>query len=215
METESIGLVLPHWFYWGWLAIMPLILIVMAKGKGVLDPVVHHPDAGWVERTIDWISDRSGLFVALWSVNAVLAYTYEVTARYLFNMPTIWVHESSFLLFGMQYMVSGAYGLLHGSHVRVDVIYAKLSPRTQAAISVITSVFFFAFVLALAATSWVFLKGSIEVDERSVETWQIQYWPVKAMMFLGALLIMLAGISQLIKDVRTFESAVRNHGASA
>ena len=36
METESVGFVLPHWFYWGWLAIMPLILIALGKGKGVL-----------------------------------------------------------------------------------------------------------------------------------------------------------------------------------
>lgn len=209
METESIGFVLPHWFYWGWLAVMPLILIVIGKRKGILDPVPHAPGAGRVERLIDWISDRTGLFVALWSINAVVAYTYEVTARYLFNMPTIWVHESSFLLFGMQYMISGAYGLLHGSHVRVDVIYTKLSRQAQAGVSVFTSVFFFIFVLAMAATSWNFFMGSVAVDERSVETWQIQYWPVKGLMLLGALLIVLAGISQLIKDIRAFESALR------
>jgi TRAP-type mannitol/chloroaromatic compound transport system permease small subunit len=215
METESVGFVLPHWFYWGWLAIMPLILIALGKGKGVLEPVAYSPDAGPFERLIDWISDRTGLFVALWSVNAVVAYTYEVTARYLFNMPTIWVHESSFLLFGMQYMISGAYGLLYGSHVRVDVIYAKLSKQTQAAISVFTSVFFFIFVLAMLATSWRFFQGSIEIDERSVETWQIQYWPVKGMMLLGSVLILLAGISQLLKDIRAFEATVRAKGAQA
>lgn len=205
METESIGFVMPHWFYWGWLGIMPLILIAVAKAKGVMPAVAYAEGAGPIERLIDWISDRTGLFVGLWSVNAVLAYTYEVTARYLFNMPTIWVHESSYLLFGMQYMIAGAYGMLYGSHVRVDVIYAKFSPRTQAAISVVTSVFLFLFVLALTFTSWQFFQGSIEIDERSVETWQIHYWPVKGMMFLGGVLITLAGISQLIKDIRAFE----------
>lgn len=215
MQTESVGFVLPHWFYWGWLAVMPLLLIGLGKGKGVLAPVVYSPKAGPVEKLIDWLSDRTGLFVALWSVNAVLAYTYEVTARYLFNMPTIWVHESSYLLFGMQYMISGAYGLLHGSHVRVDVIYAKLSKQKQAAVSVFTSVFFFIFVLAMAGTSWTFFQSSIQIDERSIETWQVQYWPVKGLMLLGALLILLAGVSQLIKDIRAFENAMREEGAQA
>lgn len=213
MDVQSVGFVLPHWFYWGWLAVMPLIFITWANRKRVLPVVSYDPDAGAVERALDWISDRSGVFVSLWSVNAVLAYTYEVTARYIFNMPTIWVHESSFLLFGMQYMLSGAYGLLYGSHVRVDVIYTKLKPQTQAAIDVFTSVFFFIFVVAMCATSWRFFFESVAMDERSVETWQIQYWPVKGAMLLGALLILLAGVSRLIKDIRRFETALaqENH----
>lgn len=206
MDPQSIGFVLPHWFYWGWLAVMPLIILYFGKKQDALPDVTHSPDAGKFERTLDWISDRSGLFVSLWSINAVVAYTYEVVARYLFNMPTIWVHESSFLLFGMQYMMIGAYGLLHGSHVRVDVLYTKMSKRKQAATDVITSVFFFIFVLAMLFTSLNFAIESTGMDERSVETWQIQFWPVKWLMFVGTVLIVLAGISRLIKDVRNFET---------
>ena len=210
MNLESIGFVLPHWLYWGWLAFIPLVVIAIGHKGGVLQPVPYEKGAGTVERALDWISDRSGLFVALWSVTAVCFYTYEVIARYIFDMPTIWVHESSFLLFGMQYMMIGAYGLLHGSHVRVDVLYTKLPPRRKAAFDVVTSVFFFIFVFALMATSWRFGVESIAMDERSVETWQIQYWPVKALMFVGAVLILLAGISRLIKDIRTYETCLNN-----
>lgn len=209
MNTESIGFVLPHTMYWGLLILMPLVLLAVAWKQGIVPAVPYEPDAGRVEKFLDWISDRTGLFVALWSVMAVLSYTYEVSARYLFNMPTIWVHESSFLLFGMQYMMAGAYGLLHGSHVRVDVLYTKLSLRRQAALSVFTSVFFFIFILAMIGTSYRFFFDSLAMDERSVETWQIQYWPVKGLMLLGACLILLAGISRLIKDIRIYEKQLR------
>lgn len=209
MNSESIGFVLPHWFYWGWLAIVPLLLIAAAKRQGILPETPRSEGAGAVERLLDWISDRTGVFVALWSVSAVLAYTYEVAARYLFNMPTIWVHESSFLLFGMQYMMAGAYGLLHGSHVRVDVLYTKLNKRRQAAVDVFTSVFFFIFVIAMVGTSWRFFSDSLAMDERSVETWQIQYWPVKGLMLVGAVLILLAGLSRLIKDIRAYEGTLK------
>ncbi len=210
MNNESIGFVLPHAAYWGILVLVPLALIALAWKQGVVPTVPYDPDAGWFERLLDWVSDRTGLFVALWSVMAVFAYTYEVTARYLFNMPTIWVHESSFLLFGMQYMMAGAYGLLHGSHVRVDVLYTKLSLRKQAALSVFTSVFFFIFVLAMMATAYRFFFDSLGMDERSVETWQVHYWPVKMMMLVGACLIFLAGISRLIKDIRIYEKQLRS-----
>jgi TRAP-type mannitol/chloroaromatic compound transport system permease small subunit len=207
--TESIGFVLPHLLDWGWLAIVPLLLIGVAWKTDIVPAVPYEPDAGAFEKLLDWISDRSGLFVSLWSVMAVFAYTYEVVARYLFNMPTIWVHESSFLLFGMQYMMAGAYGLLHGSHVRVDVLYTKLSQRRQAALSVITSVFFFIFIFAMMGTAYRFFFESLAQDERSVETWQVQYWPVKGMMLLGACLILLAGISRLIKDIRIYEKQLK------
>ena len=210
-DLQGFGFVMPHWAYWGWLAVMPLIVMGLAKGKGILPAVPHAEGAGRFERLVDWISDRSGLFVALWSVNAVLAYTFEVIMRYVFNMPTIWVHESSYLLFGMQYVLAGAYGLLHGSHVRVDVIYTKLSRRTRSAVDVVTSVFFFAFVIVMLATSWRFFTDSFAQQERTLETWQIHYWPLKAMMVLGAALILLAGIAQLVKDIRVFERACREH----
>ncbi|WP_372657108.1 TRAP transporter small permease subunit [Hydrogenophaga sp.] len=214
MSSESIGLVLPHWVYWGWLALVPLALIVLGWRKNILPAVPYEPGAGWFERLLDWTSDRTGLFVSLWSVSAVLAYSYEVAARYLFNMPTIWVHEASFLLFGMQYMMAGAYGLLHGSHVRVDVLYTKLSLRRQAALSVFTSVFFFIFVLAMMGTAYRFFFESLAMDERSVETWQIQYWPVKGFMLFGACLIFLAGVSRLIKDIRIYETQLKKEVAA-
>jgi TRAP-type mannitol/chloroaromatic compound transport system permease small subunit len=49
------------------------------------------------------------------------------------------------------------------------------------------------------------------MGERSLETWQVQYWPVKATLLLGAVLILLAGISHLIKDIRRFEHACQEH----
>lgn len=211
-DLQGFGFVMPHWAYWGWLAVMPLLLIALAQRKGVLPVVEHAEGASAFERVVDWMSDRSGIFVALWSVNAVFAYTYEVLMRYAFNQPTIWVHESSYLLFGMQYALAGAYGLLHGAHVRVDVIYTKLSMRARSAVDVITSVFFFAFVLVMISTGWRFFSDSFNQGERSLETWQIQYWPVKGFLLLGAVLILFAGISHLIKDIRRFETACREHG---
>ncbi|WP_148861340.1 TRAP transporter small permease subunit [Marinobacter fonticola] len=223
-DLEGFGFVLPHWFYWGWLAVMPLIMMALdrwqQKRKGPVEdeptpvpgevqkptPLERHPDAGVnvFTRAIDWISEHSGVFVAFWTVNAVCFYFFEVVMRYIFNMPTIWVHEASFLLLGMQYLLAGAFAMLHGAHVRVDVLYNLLPERGRVGMDIFTSMFFFIFALALAITSWTFFQNSFSMHETTVETWGIQYYPVKAMMLLGAILILLAGVSKLIKDIALF-----------
>ena len=142
-----------------------------------------------------------GEFVSYWSIIAVFVYYYEVIARYVFNSPTNWAHEAMFLMFGMQYLIAGGFCLRENAHVRVDVIYTRLSKRTQAIMDVITSMFFFIFVLTLLVTGWIFFHDAFSIREVSFTEWGIQYWPVKFVLPLGAVLLLLQGISQLVKDV--------------
>jgi TRAP-type mannitol/chloroaromatic compound transport system permease small subunit len=154
-----------------------------------------------VTNFIDKLSGFTGQFVALWSIIAVFIYYYEVIARYVFNSPTDWAHESMFLMFGMQYLISGAYALREGSHVRVDVVYSLLPDRGKALVDVISSLFFFIFTIALLWTGWTFASDAMSVWEVSFTEWAIQYWPVKLAMPIGAALITLQGIAHLIKDI--------------
>ena len=154
------------------------------------------PSAGALAR----LSRFTGEFVAYWSVIAVFVYYYEVLARYIFNSPTNWVHESMFLMFGMQYLISGAYAYLADSHVRVDVFYARLSARAKAVTDLLTSVFFFVFAGTLLWTGITFFMDAMGVWEVSFTEWAIQYWPVKATVVLGALLILLQGLAKLAED---------------
>ena len=122
-------------------------------------------------------------------------------ARYVFNSPTNWAHESMFLMFGMQYMLAAGFALREDSHVRVDVIYLHLPDRTKALIDLITSIFFFIFAIALFWTGWTFAADSIRVWEVSFTEWGIQYWPVKLTLVIGPLLLFLQGFARMIKEV--------------
>lgn len=159
---------------------------------------VHTPVTDAIER----LSTASGTFVAYWSMIAVFVYYYEVVARYLFNSPTNWVHESMFLMFGMQYMISGAYAYREDQHVRVDVVYARFSPRGKAIADIITSVFFFIFTGTMLWTGTRFAADAVALGENSFTEWGVQYWPVKLMIPIGAGLILLQGVAKLIKDIR-------------
>lgn len=162
------------------------------------------PTLGLHTRATDWIEAinvRAGEFAAYWAVISVFVYYYEVIARFVFNSPTNWVHESMFLMYGMQYMLAGAYAYREDQHVRVDVIYTKFSPRGKAVADIITSVFFFIFIGVLFWTSWRFAADSVNNDEHSFTEWGVQYWPIKLMMPIGAGLLFLQGVAKLIKDI--------------
>ncbi|MEO8317826.1 MAG: TRAP transporter small permease subunit [Bradyrhizobium sp.] len=155
----------------------------------------------WFTDKIEWVNMRAGEYAAYWAVISVFVYYYEVIARFAFNSPTNWVHESMFLMYGMQYMLAGAYAYREDQHVRVDVIYTKFSPRGKAVADIVTSVFFFIFIGVLFWTSWRFTADSIGNNEHSFTEWGVQYWPIKLMMPIGAGLLLLQGLSKLIKDI--------------
>jgi TRAP-type mannitol/chloroaromatic compound transport system permease small subunit len=171
----------------------------IAEPKLAEDPTLH-----FHSRFTDWIESinvKAGEFVAWWSLIAVFVYYYEVLARYVFNSPTNWVHESMFLMFGMQYMLSGAYAYREDQHVRVDVIYAKFSPRGKAIADIVTSVFFFIFIGTMLVTGYRFAADAVNAGEHSFTEWGIQYWVVKLAIPVGAALLLLQGLSKLIKDI--------------
>jgi TRAP-type mannitol/chloroaromatic compound transport system permease small subunit len=182
-----------------------------------LDPVHHDPplpvhSEGGTDPTrqihtrvtdgIEWLTVRIGEYVAYWAILSVFVYYYEVIARFVFNSPTNWVHESMFLMFGMQYMLCGAYAYREDQHVRVDVVYAKFSPRGKAAADLFTSIFFFIFIGTMLWTGGRFALDSINFNEHSFTEWGIEYWPVKLSIPIGAALLLLQGLARLIKDVR-------------
>lgn len=125
----------------------------------------------------------------------------EVFLRYSFRSPTVWTNELAQLLFGAYAVLSGGYILAHGGHVNVDIICGKFPPRMRAWIDVATSVLFFAFAIVLLWQGWLFAYESVEKFETSQSAWNPSIWMFKAMIPLGAALLLLQGIVKLIQDI--------------
>lgn len=228
MIDLRITWVMPHWLYWSLLLLGPLIVMWMVnrshrKGAEISAtteaipegaPPDYVPPGNAVTRVIDAISGFTGRYVAYWSLLAPFIYSYEVLVRYAFNSPTNWAHESMYLMFGMQYLIAGAYTLREGGHVSVDVIYARFRPLMRYALDLLTSTIFFVFALVLTATAWNFFSRSMNRNdyfwatgfrnEVSFTEWAIAFWPFKFSLFLGGLLLLIAGISRLIKTWQGF-----------
>ena len=150
---------------------------------------------------IERVNEAAGKYVAWWALIAVFGYYYEVIARFVFNSPTNWLHESMFLMFGMQYMLCGAFAYKEDQHVRVDVFYAKFSSRGKAMADIFTSIFFFIFTVTMLWTTTRFAMDSVSVGEHSFTEWGVEYWPIKLTMPVGAALMVLQGVAKLLKDI--------------
>ncbi|MCG8418601.1 MAG: TRAP transporter small permease subunit [Proteobacteria bacterium] len=152
-------------------------------------------------RAVEQLNDWSGKLLALITPVVIAITVYEVVMRYAFNAPTNWAHELSTLLFGVQYILCGAYAHYHHQHVNVDVLSHRWPPRWRAWVDVVTSSFFFLFVGALAYTSWTFAIDSWNLREVSVTDWAPPFYPVKIAIFIAFILLGLQGMVKLIRDL--------------
>jgi TRAP-type mannitol/chloroaromatic compound transport system permease small subunit len=156
-----------------------------------------------VTRVVDAFSDWSGKAVAWLIVPLFLSLTYEGVARYAFDAPTLWAYDLSYMLYGAIFMLGAHYTLMKGAHIRTDILWEKFSVRTKGRIDAVAYIFFFfpAMILLFYASvdeAW----HSFKMNELSEQTaWRPVLWPFKAVVPLTALLLLIQGLSELLKSL--------------
>jgi TRAP-type mannitol/chloroaromatic compound transport system permease small subunit len=124
----------------------------------------------------------------------------EVILRYFFNSPTVWANELAQMLFGTYAILGGGYILLTGGHVHVDIVYSRFSVKTRAALDIVTSLLFFLFCGMLLTYGGSLAWDSLSRFEHSQSAWNPPLYPAKLMIPIAAALLMLQGITKLIRD---------------
>lgn len=142
--------------------------------------------------------------VFAWSIMAMtIGVCYEVIARYLFNAPTPWAFDLSYMLYGTLFMMAGAYTLSLDGHVRGDFLYRLWRPRTQAAVElVLYFLFFFPGVLALVFSGWRYAARSwryLEVSTMSPAN--IPIFQFKSVIVAAGILLFIQGIAQVFRCI--------------
>jgi TRAP-type mannitol/chloroaromatic compound transport system permease small subunit len=154
-------------------------------------------------RVIDKFTDVTGTWVAWLNVPLVFAVAYEVFARYLFNAPTLWSFDVTYMLYGTIFMLGSAFALLKGAHIRTDFFFEKWSVRTKGMIDSIAFIVFFfpsifVFFLVSGQESWY----AMQIGETSEQTpWRPILWPFKMVVPLTCILLLIQGVSETIKSV--------------
>lgn len=156
-----------------------------------------------VIRTIDLLNKSIGHAFAWCIVILVLGVSYEVFVRYALNDPTSWAFDFSFILYGALFLMSGAYTLSRGGHVRADIIFRRLRPRTQAGLEfVLYILFYFPGVLALIIAGWGYGHEAMAIKEVSVNSpVGVPIWPLKMLIPVAGVLLALQGIAEMLRCV--------------
>ena len=91
--------------------------------------------------------------------------------------------------------------MITGDHVRMDLIYSKLSDRNKAKMDIFTSMFLVFYLVALLFGSITSLIYTIETNQRLFTAWAPYVWPIKVLMLFGIFLMLLQTFSMLFKDI--------------
>ncbi|HEU5338024.1 MAG TPA: TRAP transporter small permease subunit [Sulfuricaulis sp.] len=152
---------------------------------------------------IDQLSKTVGHAFSWCIVILTLGTVYEVFVRYLLNDPTSWAFDMSYIMYGAVFYMAGAYTLSRGGHVRADMFFRLLQPRTQAIVELVLYVlFFFPGILALIHSGSLFGWDSARIFESSVNSPAgVPIWPVKMMIPFGAGLIALQGLAEMLRCI--------------
>lgn len=152
---------------------------------------------------IDTFNTRQGEVTSLLVIPLLLVVIYEVFMRYVFNAPTIWGFEVTAFLYGMHYMFGLAYTDVTNGHVTVDIFTARMPPKAQTIVGIITScIFFLPVMTCMTFFSFKFAITSIEGWERNSTSWGPLIWPFKLIMAITFLFLLLQGISNLLRQIR-------------
>lgn len=126
---------------------------------------------------------------------------FEVISRYVFNSPTIWAHGYSQRIFGTYFILIGAFTLLKGGHVRIDLLYNRFNKKVRTMLDILNYVFLLVWSLVLMRTGWDYFMYSFRISEVDEMVLGHPVYPVKFFLVIGAFLIFMQGLSMLIQKI--------------
>jgi TRAP-type mannitol/chloroaromatic compound transport system permease small subunit len=152
-------------------------------------------------RTIDRWQDALGRALAWLMLAMVLTVFFDVVMRYAIRRTFVFTQELEWYIFAVAYLMAGGYVLLWDEHVRVDIMYSRLSARTQAWLDfILLFVFFFPSTLLVIYTTWPFFRNALSVWEGSPDPGGIQgRWALKGVIIVAFAIMVIQGVSEAIK----------------
>jgi TRAP-type mannitol/chloroaromatic compound transport system permease small subunit len=160
--------------------------------------------------TIDKINRWIGKMVSIFVLLIMSITLLEVVLRYGFNRPTMWVHETSQQIFAIAFLLGSAYTLQEGGHVRVDILYRRLSTRGRAILEIVTSILYFLFNGVLLWKGGEMAYESVMMLEKTQTPWEPYVFHVILALPIAAVLMLLQGIVDFIRNLKAVANGERS-----
>ena len=162
---------------------------------------------------IGWLASRLVVvMVAAGAAGALLRYL----ARPLGIAPALnALADIQWMLFSAVFLLGAAWALATDAHVRVDVLYGRLSPRRRAVVDLAGSLLFLLpFCALMFWATWPAVVESVRLGEGALDPGGLARWPVKLMLPIGIALLALQGLAQAVKAWAVARGA-KAHGSEA
>jgi TRAP-type mannitol/chloroaromatic compound transport system permease small subunit len=168
------------------------------KGGDVVNRVIK----GYVDG-VTATSKAVGLFSMYLVFGMIGILLFETVSRTIFNHPWVWTVEMAQFVMAAYYTLGGAYTLIMGGHVRMDLTYARWSPKNKALADVLTLTIVLLYLGVLLVGGFISLEYSIKYKQKSYSSWAPQVTPIKIIMLFGMVLMTLQVIAEFFKDLAT------------
>jgi len=164
-----------------------------------------------LSRAIDALSERIGRVIYWFVLVVVLISAANATIRKLFNYSSNAYLEIQWYLFSVIFLFGAGYVLLHNAHVRIDIVSGRLSARAQNWIDVFgLLLFLFPMAFTIMWLSWPLFMDSYTRNEVSTNAGGLIIWPARLMVPIGFFLLIMQGISELIKRIAFLRGLIPN-----
>jgi TRAP-type mannitol/chloroaromatic compound transport system permease small subunit len=165
-------------------------------------------------RFVDKMNTKIGQTVAWFIFAAVLISTLNAIMRKVFNWSTNSFLEIQWILFGAVFLLCAPWTLIAGEHIRIDIVNSLLSKKTRDRIDVIGhALFLIPMCLVMIYTALPFFWKSILLNEQSTNAGGLPVWPAKFFVPLAFFLMLLQGISELIKRIAMMKGHLEDTSA--
>ena len=154
--------------------------------------------------TIDKMSTFVGKIFSWCIVGLTLLITWEIFSRYALNKPHDWAFDGMIQLYGMLFMMAGAYTLSKNGHVRGDVLYGFFPPRLQAGLDLtLYFVFFLPGVTALCWAGYIYAGESWAIMEHSgITSNGPPVYQYKSIIPLAGFFLLMQGVAEIVRCIR-------------
>lgn len=119
--------------------------------------------------------------------------------------------EAQWYLFGAAFMGAAAYTLAQNEHIRIDIFYGTRTRRTQHWIDLFGHlVFLLPFVVLM---TWMLVPYTLQayrIGQVSTNAGGLIIWPARAVLAAGFFLLVLQGISEVIKKIAVMQGLIED-----
>lgn len=151
-------------------------------------------------RVVDAFNRRVGRIVMYGIFLLMGILLYSSISKSLF-LPAHWTLEMAQFVMAAYYLLGGAFSLQLDTHVRMDLLYGRWSPKTKAVVDVVTVLMLFVYLFFLLYGGVSSTTYALKFSETSYSAWSPYMAPIKIIMVIGIFMTFLQATSILIKDV--------------